>query len=196
MTRLRQHHSRTGVGITILAASAAGLLVAQQSTQLPPPFATPSVTNRSRVIEKPADRELTVPAGFTVQVWANGFERPRFMLQGSRGEILIADSGGVVYAVPPGGDPSARGKLVEGLDRPYGLALWKDFLYIGEPTSVKRYSYDAAALSAGKGEEVISLAGFDRGHWTRSLLFDRAGQKLYEEPRERVVGPVAAVLAQ
>jgi glucose/arabinose dehydrogenase len=178
MTRLSQHNRRTGVGITILAASAAGLLVAQ-STQLPPPFATPSATNRARVIEKPADRELKLPAGFTAQVWADGFERPRFMLQGSRGEILIADSSGVVYGVPPGGDPSARKKLVEGLDRPYGLALWKDYLYVGEPTSVKRYPYDAAALGAGKGEEVISLAGFDRGHWTRSLLFDRAGQKLY-----------------
>jgi glucose/arabinose dehydrogenase len=131
------------------------------------------------VIEKPADRELKLPAGFSAQVWADGFDRPRFMLQGSRGEILIADSSGVVYGVPPGGDPSARKKLVEGLDRPYGLALWKDYLYVGEPTSVKRYAYDAAALGAGKGEEVISLAGFSRGHWTRSLLFDRAGQKLY-----------------
>jgi glucose/arabinose dehydrogenase len=178
MTRLSQRNRRTGVEITILAASAAGLLVAQ-STQLPPPFATPSVTNRSRVIEKPADRELKLPAGFSAQVWADGFDRPRFMLQGSHGEILIADSSGVVYGVPPGGDPSARKKLVEGLDRPYGLALWKDYLYVGEPTSVKRYAYDAAALGAGKGEEVISLAGFSRGHWTRSLLFDRAGQKLY-----------------
>jgi glucose/arabinose dehydrogenase len=178
MTRLSRHHRHTGITITILAASAAVVLVAQ-STQLPPPFATPSVTNRSRVIEKPADRELKLPAGFTAQVWADGFERPRFMTQGSRGEILIADSGGVVYGVPPGGDPSARKKLVEGLDRPYGLALWKEYLYVAEPTSVKRYTYDAAALGAGKGEEVISLAGFDRGHWTRSLLFDRAGQKLY-----------------
>jgi glucose/arabinose dehydrogenase len=178
MTRLSQHNRRMGVAITIFAASAAGLLVAQ-STQLPPPFETPSATNRSRVIEKPADRELKVPAGFTAQVWAEGFDRPRFMIQGPRGEILIADSGGVVYGVPPGGDPSARKKLVEGLDRPYGLALWKEYLYIGEPTSVKRYRYDAATLGAGKGEEVVSLAGFDRGHWTRSLLFDRAGQKLY-----------------
>ena len=178
MTRL-SHNRRTGFGITAVIASAAAILAAQQSTELPPPFATPSATNRARVIEKPADRELTVPKGFTVQVWAEGFERPRFMLQGSRGEILIADSAGVVYVVPPGADPTARRKLAEGLDRPYGLAIWKNYLYVGEPASVKRYAYDAAALTAEKGEEVISLAGFEKGHWTRSLLFDRAGQKLY-----------------
>ena len=34
-------------------------------------------------------------------------------------------------------------------------------------------------MTAGPGEEVISLKGFGHGHWTRSLLFDRAGQKLY-----------------
>lgn len=31
----------------------------------------------------------------------------------------------------------------------------------------------------GKGEQVVSLAGFTEDHWTRSLLFDRAGRKLY-----------------
>src|SRR5262249_57602383 len=43
-----------------------------------------------------------------------------------------------------------------------------------------RYTYDACALAASWPEEVIPLTGFERGnHWTRSLLFDRAGEKLY-----------------
>jgi len=166
-------------GTTLVAAQQSQSPQSPQSTQLPPPFATPSATNRSRVVEKPSDVQLKLPKGFSAQVWAEGFDRPRFMLEGSRGEILIADSGGVVYGVGPGADPSTRKKLVEGLDRPYGLALWKDYLYVREPMSVKRYAYDPAALTAGKGEEVISLSGLGGGHWTRSLLFDRAGQKLY-----------------
>jgi glucose/arabinose dehydrogenase len=72
-----------------------------------------------------------------------------------------------------------RRKLIAGLDRPYGLAFWHEYLYVGEPESIKRYKYDAKAMTAGPGEEVISLKGFGHGHWTRSLLFDRAGQKLY-----------------
>lgn len=44
---------------------------------------------------------------------------------------------------------------------------------------MKRYPYDAKALTAGKGEEVVSLAGLSGGHWTRTVLFDRAGQKMY-----------------
>jgi glucose/arabinose dehydrogenase len=53
------------------------------------------------------------------------------------------------------------------------------YLYVGENDSVKRYQYDAKAMTAGPGEEVVSLAGQGTHHWTRSLLFDRAGKYLY-----------------
>jgi glucose/arabinose dehydrogenase len=72
-----------------------------------------------------------------------------------------------------------RKKLIGGLDRPYGMALWKEYLYVAEPASVKRYKFDAKALTAGPGEEVISLAGFEKGHTTRTLLFSPDGSKLY-----------------
>jgi len=100
------------------------------------------------------------------------------MLLGPGGELLVSDStkNGSVYVVDRN---KQRKKLLDGLDRPYGLAFWKDYLYVGEVTSIKRYKYDSKAQTAGKGEEVISLAGLDGGHWTRSLLFDRKGEKLY-----------------
>src|SRR5204863_3577917 len=106
---------------------------------------------------------------------AEGFEQPRYMTLGPGNEILISDSkGGAVYILKP-----QRKKLIEGLDRPYGLAFWQDYLYVGETTSLKRYKYDAKAMTVGTGEEVLSTKTFDKGHWTRSVLFDRAGQKMY-----------------
>ncbi len=161
------------------AAVTAAVLFAAEIPKLPPPFATPSVNNGPKVIEKPSDAELKLPAGFRVEIFAEGFEKPRYMLQGMNGEILVSDANaenkGVVYALKG----TERKKLIEKLDRPYGLAFWKDYLYVGEPTSVKRYKYDGKALTAGPGEEVVSLAGFGQGHWTRSLLFDKEGKKLY-----------------
>jgi glucose/arabinose dehydrogenase len=32
---------------------------------------------------------------------------------------------------------------------------------------------------SGKGEEVVPMPDFGQGHWTRTVLFDRAGQKMY-----------------
>lgn len=171
-------------------AAAAGAAVAWQlppdPSALPPPFATRSVQNRPQVIPRPAGAQLHSPAGFRVDEWAGGFSLPRFLLQGSHGEILLADSGsgspgtnsGIVY-VFAAGDPNQRKVLLRGLNRPYGMALLGAGLYVAEADSVKRYSYDAAGLTAGTGHEVIPLRGFHEDHWTRSLLFDRAGKKLY-----------------
>jgi len=143
--------------------------------KLPPPFATPSSTNRPRVVPKPADGQLHVPDGFNVELYAEGFEQPRYMTLGPSQEILLSDSkAGVVYILKP-----ERKKLIEKLDRPYGLAFWKDYLYVAETTSLKRYKYDAKQMTAAPGEEVVSMKDFGKGHWTRAVLFDKDGKKMY-----------------
>jgi glucose/arabinose dehydrogenase len=146
--------------------------------KLPPPFATPSVTNRPNVIPQPQGAQLKVPDGFTVELFAEGFKRPRYMTLGPSSEILISDSAtapdGAVYILKP-----QRKKLIDNLDRPYGLAFWKDHQYVGETKSVKRYKYDAKKMTVGPAEEILSTKDFDKGHWTRAVLFDKAGQKMY-----------------
>src|SRR5439155_1541856 len=173
----------------LLAACAAGLTAQSTSKQLPPPFQTPSADNRSRIVPRPAGARIRVPSGFTADVAADGFDTPRFMLLGAANEILMSDSvssrdnAGSVYVLLDrnrDGKIDAKTKIIEGLDRPYGLALWKDYLYVAETTSLKRYKYDAKAMKAATpGEEIVSLKNFDKGHWTRSILFDRNGEKLY-----------------
>ncbi len=157
------------------------LAAQQQAPKLPPPFQTPSVNNGPRVIPRPSNVQVNVPRGFRAEVWAEGFERPRFMLEGPGGEILVADSAGspagTVWVLTDNG--KNRKQLLTGLDRPYGLAFWKDYLYVAETTSVKRYKYDAKARTAGKGEEIVPLHEHGQGHWTRSILFDPKGEKFY-----------------
>jgi glucose/arabinose dehydrogenase len=75
-----------------LCAAAAMLFQAAQNPQLPPPYATKAVSNGPRVIPKPADAKLTVPAGFHIEEWADDFTTPRFMMLGPSNEILLADS--------------------------------------------------------------------------------------------------------
>lgn len=169
--------------VLFLAASAGFAQVQQQEAKLPPPYATPSSTNQPRVVSRPDGAQLQVPHGFNIEEYATGFNTPRFMLAGPSGEIILSDSSeGSVYVLVDKNKSyknPERKKILEGLERPYGLALWKDYLYVGERTSIKRYKYDAKAMSVGQGEEVVSLKGFTPGHWTRSLLFDRKGEKLY-----------------
>lgn len=119
---------------TFLAAGALGAaalaLAWQAAPKLPPPFHTPSANNGPRVIARPDGARLQVPAGFNIDVFAEGFEVPRFMLRGPSGEILLSDSSrqnGAVWVLldtKKTFKADSRKKLIEGLDRPYGLAFW------------------------------------------------------------------------
>ena len=83
---------------SVLVVIAGVLVAAQQAPRLPAPFATGSVANAPRVVDAPAGAHLQVPAGFSAETWASGFDMPRFMLLAPGGEVLLSDSGaGVVY---------------------------------------------------------------------------------------------------
>jgi glucose/arabinose dehydrogenase len=171
------------VPVLIALGVAVAAFAWQQKTVLPEPYATPSSRNNPKVIKRPEGAELKLAKGFHAEEYLTDFKVPRIMLLGSHGEMLVSDSArngeGCVWIYPNIAKSKDRRVLIDKLERPYGLAFWKDYLYVGEPTSVKRYKYDAKTMTAGAGEEIASLAGFDRGHWTRSLLFDRKGEKLY-----------------
>lgn len=164
---------------TLLSIGITAPAFAQTAAKLPAPFETPSVNNRPRVVPKPEGAQLSVPKGFQIEEFASGFKVPRFMILGPSNEIIMSDSArdGGVYVLTNYG--KERKQIVEKLFQPYGLALSKGYLYVAETTSVKRYKYDAKAMTVGAGEEIISFKDFDKGHWTRTLLFDRKGEKLF-----------------
>jgi glucose/arabinose dehydrogenase len=173
---LQEIPMRTYIAVAVLFGGA--LAAAQQAPQLPAPFATESANNTPRVVEAPAGAKLQVPPGFTVQPWAVGFDMPRFMLLAPGGEVLLSDSGAGNVYVFAGGNGANRKMLISGLSRPFGLAFWRNYLYVAETNSVKRYVYDAKALTVGAGQEVVKVPG-GGNHWTRAIVFDRAGGKMY-----------------
>ncbi len=173
--------------VGLLVITTVSLALQLEHPKLPAPYHSPSVNNSPNVVPRPTGAELKLPAGFKIEVYAEGFEVPRFMLGGPNKEILLSDSAedgaGAVYVLLDKNQDfkaDSKQKLIGGLDRPYGLAFWKDYLYIAETTSLKRYKYDSKMMTlAGRGEELVSLKGFGKGHWTRSILFDREGRNMY-----------------
>ena len=74
--------SLLGIGIAIA-------LVAAQ--QLPPPFATPWFRRITRVVALPDGHALTVPAGFTVSLYADKLQFARFMALAPNGDVFLAE---------------------------------------------------------------------------------------------------------
>lgn len=145
---------------------------------LPPPNPAGQVSNPAKVVPQPAGKTLSVPAGFAVEEFAAGFQKPRDMVQLPNGTVLVSESvaKGGVFIVAKGQAPKA---FVTGLDRPFGLAYHDGYLYVAEAEAINRVKVDLAANTAGKVEKIIDLKGYGKGHWTRSLAVDAKAKKLY-----------------
>jgi glucose/arabinose dehydrogenase len=145
--------------------------------KLPPPYQTPSATNAPKVVPQPPGQTLQLPAGFRAELFAEGFQKPRYMIELPGGTVLVTDSvaDGTVQAIAP--DKSKR-VLIRGLDRPFGMAIYRDHLYVSEATAINRYPFNTTTMEAGAGEKIIPLDTYGKGHWTRSIAFDKKG-KLY-----------------
>ena len=147
-----------------------------ENPKLPPPYHTPSNANPAKIV--PAEgHQLRVPAGFKAELFAEGFQRPRYMLQLANGTVLLSESvaKGSVVAIAP--DKSKKA-LISDLDRPFGLVLHKGYLYVATANAIQRYKFNAKTMAAGAAEKIIPLDNYTKGHWTRSIAFDKQG-KMY-----------------
>lgn len=154
---------------------------------LPEPYATPSIRNRSQVIERPEGASLDLPEGFMIHPYAPdfSFQRPRFMLLGPSNEVLISDShdtGGiyVLQDTDQDGVADSRHVLVENLYRPYGIAFWNNYVYVAGRVELNRWKYDTSSMTvSGDAEVVLAWPEFEGGHWTRTIIFNREGTKMF-----------------
>ncbi len=60
--------------------------------QLPVPYHTRSASNSPQVAEIPASPTLKVPAGFSVNVFADNLDRPRWLALTPSGDVLVTQT--------------------------------------------------------------------------------------------------------
>src|SRR5689334_11709056 len=80
--------TRSIIALSVLTGAAA---LAQPALKLPAPYATPSASAPPKIVARPEGAEFKVAKGFTVEEFASGFQRPRFMTLGPSGEVLLSD---------------------------------------------------------------------------------------------------------
>jgi glucose/arabinose dehydrogenase len=148
---------------------------------LPRPFHTNSAGNPPRVVARPANVKPRVPAGFKVELWADGFQDPRNMVYAPNGDIFVADTSNMEIAVLRDTNRDGRPErfiFARGLDRPFGLAFRGNHLYVGNEDAVVRFDYRLGQLEA-RGEPATIYRLPSGGHSTRNIIFKRDGSKLY-----------------
>jgi glucose/arabinose dehydrogenase len=157
---------------------------------LPAPFSTRSSGNGPRVVKQPANAALSVPAGFTVRLFATGFSNPRIIRVAPNGDIFIAETSAnrirVLRAVDGADAPSENQIFADGLDRPFGIAFYPpgnnpQWIYVANNNSVVRFAYHNGDLKASGDAQVIvpHLTDSGGGHSTRDVAFSLEGKRLF-----------------
>ena len=174
----------------LITALGAGLLLSspalgQQLTygkvpNLPEPFATKSAPNPPSVVKAPAGFMPTVPAGFHISVYADGFDEPRYLKVAPNGDVFLADTnGGKIYILrdPKNTGTPAKEVFAAKLNRPFGIAFHEGYVYVGDEDELVRFTYDPkTSKRTGEMEKLMDLP--KRGHSTRTLSFTADGKHL------------------
>ncbi len=83
--------SKTFFCLLFVAASLPAACQNDRKDTLPPPNATKSSMNFSKVIGWGDEQKPVAPAGFTVNKYASGFQNPRYMYVLPNGDLLVAE---------------------------------------------------------------------------------------------------------
>ena len=176
----------TSVGASVCAQTPALRHYEIRPADLPPPNPAEDAVNAPRIVPRPEGANLIMPPGFSAQTFAEGeFRQPRWLALAPNGDVFLSDSraGKIIILRDANNDGVAeqRFTFVEGMKQPFGMAFWKNYLYIGNTDAVIRFTYKPGQTQAeGTPEKIADLPGKGyREHWTRNILFSPDGKKMY-----------------
>jgi glucose/arabinose dehydrogenase len=147
---------------------------------LPPAFATPSSSNPSRSSHRPSATLPKAPAGFAVDLLADGLSAPRVIRVAPNGDVFVAESGaGRVRVLRI---DEANGKLVrsevfaQNLPRVFGIAFYPSgddprWVYVATEGTVVRFAYRGGDLKGQPPELIVRNLPTGGSHSTRDLAF-------------------------
>jgi glucose/arabinose dehydrogenase len=152
---------------------------------LPQPYATNSASKSPNVVGIPANPTLKVPAGFEINVFAEGLSRPRWLALTPNGDVLVTETrqNQIRLLSDRDGDGTAEVKQTfatagNGLNQPFGMAFAANSFFLGNTNAVLRFPYktNQTQLTA-IGEKIANLpADGYNNHWTRNVIVSPSNQ--------------------
>jgi len=155
---------------------------------LPQPFATNSASNSPNVVAVPENPTLNVPAGFQVNVYADGLDAPRWLALTPSGDVLVTETreNRIRLLRDSNGDGVADvnktfATAQNGVNIPFGMTFAGDSFFLGNTGAVLRFPYTQGQQQlTGRGQKIADLTpgGYNQ-HWTRNVVASPDGTKLY-----------------
>lgn len=124
------------------------------------------------------DVALKASEGYKLGLFADNLANARDLEFTSNGTLLVSltASGKIVALadIDNNGVADQNKTVLQGLNRPHGIAFYNGKLYVAEENSVKRYTYDTSTNTAFLDKKLFDLPTGGR-HFTRSIIFDNGG---------------------
>ena len=126
-----------------------------------------------------SDKTYSLPAGFSLQIYADNVPKARFMRFTPAGDLLVSRSHAgevVLLRRDSNGDGKHDGmvSILSGLNRPHGLDFHDGWLYVGEREQVGRIRFEDGE-PVGDYQPVITGLTGDGNHWSKTLRFGPDG---------------------
>jgi len=160
---------------------------------LPEPKQDESVDNGPSLVDRPEGAWPQAPAGFKVEMYAQGFREPRLIRTAPNGDLFLADSKAGIVRVLRGVGADGKVQTMEefamGLDHPFGISFYPaanpQWVYVANTTSLVRFPYKAGDMKASGAAQTIVpvLPGYAQlrggGHWTRDVVFSKDESRMF-----------------
>ncbi len=160
---------------------------ANQTVDLPAPYATKSAQNFSDVIGWPQGKTPVAPQGFIVTKFADSLKNPRWIYIGPNGDIFIAESSTITNILSEAkaktsgkgksgntsqsanritllrdanqdGVPELRSVFLTGLNQPFGMLIIGNSFYVGNTDAVMQFPYQPGQTQiTSKGKKILAL---------------------------------------
>ncbi len=127
------------------------------------------------VEEELVGERLRVAPGFAISVYASNVPNARLLHPTPRGDLLVSaprrDRIALVERDADGdGRSDGQRTLLGGLDRPHGIELHGDWLYVAESDAIGRIRFDAErGETRGAYERIVGGIPEGGNHWTRTI---------------------------
>lgn len=176
------------------------------AVDLPAPYNTESAVHYSEVTGWPAGKTPQAPDGFSVTRFADSLLNPRWIYTAPNGDIFVCESNGknsmkdkfsgkskagnvesdesanritLFRDQNKDGKPEMRSVFLTGLNHPFGMLILGNSFYVANTDAVMQYPYESGQTKITvPGKKLVDLPT-GKGHWTRTLLADKEGKKIY-----------------
>ncbi|HEX4926810.1 MAG TPA: PQQ-dependent sugar dehydrogenase [Burkholderiales bacterium] len=122
-------------------------------------------------------KNIKLPKGFHISLWAANIPSARQMAWGDKGTLFVGAFGvGNVYAVSGAAGDKQVKVVIKGLKMPTGVAFYKGDLYVADIDKIIKYEKAEANIdNLGEGKVVYSDMPSYPAHGWKYLVFDKHG---------------------